>query len=135
MATWIEERRIVLGHEITFFVCPNCGYSPPRKYRFCPECGENLKGTWNGATEYISKETFVKCLEDWSCGLSYIEIETTGAINEIREIPAADVVKVVRCKDCINWNGNNCITMYGLASPKPNDFCARGEELEVPDND
>lgn len=46
----------------------------------------------------------------------------------IDDIPAADVVEVVRCKDCINWNGNDCITMYGLYAPMPNDYCSRGEK-------
>lgn len=46
----------------------------------------------------------------------------------IDEIPAADVVEVVRCKDCINWNGNDCITIYGLFAPRPDDYCSRGEK-------
>lgn len=46
----------------------------------------------------------------------------------IDEVPAADVVEVVRYKDCINWNGIDCITMYGLYAPRPNDYCSRGEK-------
>lgn len=38
-----------------------------------------------------------------------------------------DFVEVVRCRDCINWNGNDCITMYGMFAPKPNDYCSRSE--------
>lgn len=49
----------------------------------------------------------------------------------IDEILAADVVEVVRCKDCINWNGNDCITMYGLFAPRPDDYCSRGEKNSV----
>ncbi len=41
---------------------------------------------------------------------------------------AEQVSELVRCKDCINWNGNDCITMYGLFSPRPNDYCSRGEK-------
>jgi hypothetical protein len=50
------------------------------------------------------------------------------ARRQMLDIPAADVVEVVRCKDCINWNGNDCITMYGLSAPRPNDYCSRGEK-------
>ena len=49
-------------------------------------------------------------------------------VAEIDWLPAADVVEVVRCKDCINWNGNDCITMHGLSAPRPDDYCSRGEK-------
>lgn len=48
--------------------------------------------------------------------------------SSIRPISSADVVEVVRCKDCINWNWNNCITVYGLYAPRPDDYCSRGEK-------
>ena len=48
-------------------------------------------------------------------------------IFRLNKIPAADVVEVVRCADCINWNGNDCITIFGLSAPGPNDYCSRGE--------
>ena len=54
-------------------------------------------------------------------------IEQTWYAEKLKQIPAADVVEVVRCKDCINWNGNDCITIYGLNAPRPNDYCSRGE--------
>ena len=50
--------------------------------------------------------------------------------DHIKELPAADVTEVVRCKDCINWNGNTCITIWGMANTKPNDYCSRGERLD-----
>ena len=49
-------------------------------------------------------------------------------VAEIDWLPAADVVEVVRCKDCINWNGNDCITIHGLSAPRPDDYCSRGEK-------
>ena len=49
-------------------------------------------------------------------------------ISDVMDVPAADVVEVVRCKDCINWNGNDCVTLYGLYAPRPNDYCSRGEK-------
>lgn len=44
-------------------------------------------------------------------------------IDRLNTIPS----EVVRCIDCINWNGNDCITMHGLSAPRPNDYCSRGE--------
>ena len=50
----------------------------------------------------------------------------------IIEQPAADVVEVVRCKDCEYWeNGKNrtpyCCNIDGLNEPDANDFCSYGE--------
>ena len=54
----------------------------------------------------------------------------------IREIPAADVAPVVRCKDCLYWNGaigfchQNSQYYNGGESwdiYQPDDFCSRGE--------
>lgn len=47
--------------------------------------------------------------------------------DHIKELPASDVEEVVHCKDCIDWNGHTCTTIWGMASPKPNDYCSRGE--------
>lgn len=51
--------------------------------------------------------------------------------GKIEEIPAADVVEVVRCKDCAvphnKWTG--CPNLNGLIPP-PDFFCARGERKE-----
>lgn len=49
-------------------------------------------------------------------------------IRRLNKIPPADLAEVVRCKDCINWNGNDCITMFGLNAPRPDDYCSRGEK-------
>ena len=50
------------------------------------------------------------------------------AMEAVEDIPAADVVEVVRCKDCDvphnKWTG--CPYMNGLIPP-PNHFCSYGE--------
>ena len=63
--------------------------------------------------------------------------------REIDELSAADVVEVVRCKDCVHWGcvrstmiGGRVGNCYNDASPfrceqpptmKPDDFCSYGE--------
>lgn len=45
-------------------------------------------------------------------------------------IPAADVVEVVRCKDCRWWNGKEarvCVIEPYEPCRKPDDYCSRGE--------
>ena len=50
--------------------------------------------------EYTEREKVVELLNKWADGYSYIEVPTKDAIACVRAIPAADVVPVVRCKNC-----------------------------------
>ena len=47
----------------------------------------------------------------------------------LRRFPTADVVEVVRCKDCTEWDNDECECShwYGF---KENDFCSYGERKE-----
>lgn len=74
--------------------------------------------------EYISREAALE-ITTRTCG------DYAAAFTEIRKLPAADVVPVVRCKDCKHR------TEYGncghprqkgvLPSAYPFDFCSYGE--------
>lgn len=86
--------------------------------------------------EYIERETLLQTLEEvggcdappdswadgWDKGIS-------EAIKFVKELPAADVVKVVRCKDCENYelmksnNTHFCNKFGGHVTEK--DFCSR----------
>ena len=51
--------------------------------------------------------------------------------GNIMEVPAADVVEVVRCKDCKHCIGPVCYNEHwesvGCPSVQPDDFCSYGE--------
>lgn len=47
--------------------------------------------------------------------------------NQIGGIPAADVVEVVRCKDCEYWRGANDICMGIGIDFDADGFCCEGE--------
>ena len=61
------------------------------------------------------------------------------AIKTIKNIPTADVVQIVRCKDCVvphnQWTG--CPKLNGLVTP-PDFYCSYGERKkeckECPEN-
>lgn len=57
-----------------------------------------------------------------------------GARKLMVEAPIADVVEVVRCKDCKYHRdlegGVKCGRMDGLLMTLPNDFCSYGERKE-----
>lgn len=81
--------------------------------------------------DYISREAALDFhIQTYDLNISVQDERILGDRFEefLKSIPAADVVEVVRCKDCINWNGNDCVTMYGLYAPRPNDYCSRGEK-------
>lgn len=41
--------------------------------------------------------------------------------------PTADVVEVVRCKDCRHFDGEGCLKTHGEFEPNPTDYCSYGE--------
>lgn len=57
-------------------------------------------------------------------------------VETILNAPTADVVEVVRCKDCKWWrrmNGDKrlqCFHGHGLIRTTENDYCSRGERRE-----
>ena len=69
--------------------------------------------------KFLHFQTKIKYTEDHN-----IEVQ-------LEDVTDHDWVEVVRCRDCIMWNGNDCTTMYGLSRPRPNDYCARGISSEV----
>ena len=85
-------------------------------------------------TEYIDREAANLALAeqgfDWD--------KTKQALASV---PAADVVPVVRCKDCKWFADNNGGQWYGCQmfqvvwntpedAPKPDDFCSYGERMD-----
>lgn len=80
---------------------------------------------------YIEKEPIIEFITkglnnpDKNKALGYDAIEI---LTEIEFAPTADVVEVVRCKDCKHWNKGDC---YRLEMSMEDDFCSYGERKEV----
>ena len=79
--------------------------------------------------EYISREAAIEEIDKWldtvgtalvGKGLSYYG-ELIGCIEDAR---AADVVEVVRCKDCIFRIEGRCFSRRSLV--EPDNFCSWG---------
>lgn len=96
-----------------------------------PVCGAvKAKGEQRGkmAKKYIDAGKFVGYFGDW-----YTEEGTeSGFIGTIKDlveqIPAADVVEVVRCKDCKYRDDDFCIGRGFPNALVPDDgFCDKGE--------
>ena len=94
---------------------------------------------------YIEREAFIKRLEneaDKSSDIINLLI-LNGIANIVRDeniAPAADVVEVVRCKDCKHAKEykNNFFCCYYPVTPKSvssDDFCSYGERKDSDEND
>lgn len=55
-------------------------------------------------------------------------------IRYVKRQPTADVVPVVRCKDCTHLYGTFCMAC-GLRPRKPDDFCSLGERKDGADHE
>ena len=79
------------------------------------------------AKEYIPREAALELLKDDDrCG--YL------SSGDILSIPAADVVEVVRCKDC-KYHKDTSIKMYAYCCPigqtvLKDDYCSYGERRD-----
>lgn len=73
--------------------------------------------------EYIEREALIKHIER-----SFGEISTPFVVKEIKDFPNADVVEVVRCKDCTYCSEHYNICHYGVGRDvKPDHYCGYGE--------
>ena len=95
--------------------------------------------------EYIERDALVKRIADEQaenhvgCGNAGYKIGYHNGLSMARAMvlnaPAADVVEVVRCKDCKRclrddvWGGRWCIRGVGLIQVSPDAFCSYGERI------
>lgn len=82
-----------------------------------------------------SKVAYDILVEKWNkeCEEVYRYKQSLIAEEQVKHKPAADVVEVVRCKDCKWWyNEMDCRNTSGLYRfvPNGNWFCASGERRE-----
>lgn len=87
--------------------------------------------------EYIKREALRKILENWRDAHADVDDEQGCGLLEdvIRAVdaqPAADVVEVVRCKDCkYNIGTKKCLNPDSFfAVPKDDDFCSYSERKD-----
>lgn len=79
--------------------------------------------------EYIGREAATKAAVDY-LWIGF-PLSTHGLTKAINNVPAADVVEVVRCKECRSlYDGADdycCIKHKGLVTITPDSFCSYGE--------
>ena len=55
------------------------------------------------------------------------EMDGLDVVRYLNTIPTVDAVEVVRCKDCVHYDGEGCLLTYGEFEPNSMDFCSYGE--------
>ena len=87
--------------------------------------------------DYIRREDALFALRKAERGGSMTALtRLERAYAEIRELPAADVAEVVRCKDCkhkLRTVANGvviCGEKHGMIRPSLDDFCSYGEKKD-----
>lgn len=86
--------------------------------------------------EYITKKAAINAVEN--APIEPFQSEWEEIEEAINAAPAADVVPVVRCKDCIHYDLGVCLKIYSdgnaqkdsWQSRNPNDFCSYGERKD-----
>ena len=80
--------------------------------------------------EYISKIDAVDAVERANGNMTWAERDDCK--KRLEELPPADVVRVVRCRDCtFNATTNKCLNPDSFfLIPEDDDFCSYGERKE-----
>lgn len=82
---------------------------------------DHLTDTNVGNIEYIRREDALECVT--------YDVEYTT--EQIKGLPSADVVPVVRCKDCLFFTTEKlCCRPEGLIKASEDAFCSYGERRE-----
>ena len=90
------------------------------------------------AKEYIEREAAKRELLSWAVSINHPEyLIKDDALHVIDSIPTADVVKVVRCRDCKYHEDTSVIGFEHCCligkTVRHNDFCSYGERKEGAD--
>ena len=96
-------------------------------------------------SEYIKREDVIDLLEQVINAEEFFDTDNAKAQSDlalwfeerISELPKADIVEVVRCKDCKHYSHDvdanegewDCCRVYGMFVD-PNDFCSEGERKD-----
>ena len=99
--------------------------------------------------KYICADDIEYTKQTFCYGHGWYEDEEYVLKEKINEMPAADVVEVVRCKDCDNWKPNGKYGAKGRGACEEfsdaedgmtrytgeNDYCSYGERKDDCEND
>ena len=83
-------------------------------------------------SDYISREAAISKIRDEGVlGGDYDAYEREeDVVNTLKSIPAADVVEVVRCRECKHHDGIRCFCWNSVIVTRFDDYCSNGERKD-----
>ena len=81
-------------------------------------------------SRYIEREAVMKTARDgYHSDFGKSLADLTSLREVLEDTPTADVVEVVRCKDCTEWDKDECECShwYGF---REDDYCSYGERMD-----
>lgn len=77
--------------------------------------------------EYINRKAAIHAVHNaWMNGAYYVE-----TMNALKKLSSADIVAVVRCKDCKWYGTNDELCLREGMSMSEEDYCSYGEQKDV----
>ena len=128
-----------------YYRCPVCGYEYSwgaffelDEYSYCPKCGALLNGKTE-ASDYISRQVAIEALDRAVCDYCVCPCDKpyskecnavdnySAGIRVIEELPTADVVEVVRCRDCKKYDSHGHRCKWWNHGVSNIDWCSKAE--------
>lgn len=86
-------------------------------------------------SDYIKRNVALDAMRDVMKQAKHLRPPLYDAIDNVKNLPSADVVEVVRCKDCNNADyagcpKGSCYCMEHGAYFGSNDYCSYGERKD-----
>ena len=78
--------------------------------------------------EFIERKALVEFMNECKGNDAFNIMATGYAMAFIEKVPAADVVEVVRCRDCKHYYHGTCTNDFALNLMRENDYCSYGEK-------
>ena len=104
-----------------------------RKYRHCYACHMEFYEEERAMAEYISTKALGEFMADFHKNMPVL-FKWTELIWAMSKIPRADVVEVVRCKDCINHTNSGLCegwSRYGTIQTPDDAYCSYGVKIDA----
>ena len=78
------------------------------------------------AERYLSESSVLQAVGD----IHPLDYNGQGIVERIKAIPAADVVEVVRCRECKHHDGIRCFCWNSVIVTRFDDYCSNGERKD-----
>lgn len=110
--------------------CPSCGTKMDDNAIQHTECVGNALGELDEVEELSRYIDANKMADELSKVPWHDRKDEKQAVRMVKEFPAADVVEVVRCRECVHWRGENDICKGIGIDFSADGYCSEGKRKD-----